>query len=114
MNSKLFWASVFLIAFIFGLYGGMAVPMRPYADLFAGLALQLGIAIWLDGDIRRRGYRPAFDSKTFLFFAWPVVGPYYLFRTRGWKGLVPILGFIALLTMGYVGGALTGAGILRV
>lgn len=104
MNSKLFWTSVFIIGFIYGLYNGMWVEMSPLVNVCAGLALSLGIVFWLKRDMRIRHYHPAFDSRTFLFFAWPLVGPYYLFRARGWKAIGPIVGFVAL----YAGGGVLG------
>ena len=108
MNSKLFWTSVFLVGFIGGLYSGMGIVMGPYVELWAGLTLQLGIVFWLHRDMRLRNYHPAFDSRTFLFFAWPLAGPYYLFRTRGHKALLPITGSVALVAAGVVLGVFVG------
>ena len=104
MNPKLFWTSVSLVGFVYGLYWGMWVEMSLYVELCADLALALGIVFWLHRDMRLRRYHPAFDSRTFLFCAWPLVGPYYLIRTRGWKAIGPIAGFVAL----YAGGAVIG------
>lgn len=108
MNPKLFWTSVSLVGFVEGLYWGMWVEMSVYVDLCAALALSLGIVFWLHRDMRLRGYHPAFDSRTFLFVAWPVVGPYYLFRTRGRMAFVPIAGFVALYAAGGILGYLVG------
>lgn len=91
---------MFLVGFIYGLYWGMGFGMGPYVQIWAGLTIQFGIVFWLHRDMRLRGYHPAFDSRTFLFVAWPVVGPYYLFRTRGRMAFVPIVGFVALYAAG--------------
>ena len=99
---------MFFIGFVFGLYYGMWVEMNPYVDLCAALALPLGIVFWLHRDMRLRNYHPAFDSRTFLFFAWPLAGPYYLFRTRGHKALLPITGSVALVAAGVVLGVFVG------
>ena len=99
---------MFFIGFVYGLYYGMWVEMNPYVDLCAALALPLGIVFWLHRDMRLRNYHPAFDSRTFLFFAWPLVGPYYLFRTRGRMAFVPIAGFVALYAAGGVLGFFVG------
>ena len=100
MNSILFWSSMFFLEFLNGLLWGGRAEMGPLGALLLPLALQLGIVFWLHRDMRQRFYRPAFDSRTFLFVAWPVVGPYYLFRTRGWKAIVPIGAFILVLILG--------------
>ena len=99
---------MFLVGFIVGLYAGMRIYMGPYAELLAGLTLQLGIVFWLHRDMRLRHYHPAFDSRTFLFVAWPLAGPYYLFRTRGRMAFVPIAGFVALYAAGGVLGFFVG------
>jgi hypothetical protein len=44
------------------------------------------------------------DLGFFLYLAWPVVMPYYLVKTRGAKGLLIMLGFVAA----YVGAAIIG------
>ena len=108
MNSKLFWTSIFLVGFIDGLYRGMGFGMGPYVQIWAGLTIQFGIVFWLHRDMRLRRYHPAFDSRTFLFFAWSLVGPYYLFRTRGRMAFVPIAGFVALYAAGGVLGFFVG------
>lgn len=108
MNSIFFWISVFLIRFIEGLYQGMGIGMGPIVQLWESLLIPLGIVFWLHRDMRLRRYHPAFDSRTFLFVAWPLVGPYYLFRTRGRMAIVPIAGFVALLVAGGVLGFFLG------
>ena len=58
--------------------------------------------------MRLRRYYPAFDSRTFLFVVWPLVGPYYLFRTHGRMAFVPIVSFVALVVAGVVLGFFVG------
>lgn len=98
-----------LLGFLYGVYWGLEIAVHPAVQLLAGFAVQLGVPIWLGGEIRRRGYHAAFDARTFLFFAWPVAGPYYLFRTRGWRGVYAILGALGLWMGGFIAGAFAGA-----
>jgi len=91
----------------------MWVEMSDLVSVGASLALSLGVAFWLDRDLRLRHYHPAFDSRTFLFVAWPLVGPYYLFRTRGWKAIGPIAGFAALYWAGGVLGNFLGVFLME-
>ena len=99
---------MFLVGFIEGLYQGMGIGIDPSVQLWAGLTIQFGIVFWLHRDMRLRHYHPAFDSRTFLFCAWPLAGPYYLFRTRGRMALVPMAGFVALVVAGGVFGFFAG------
>ncbi len=62
------------------------------------------IGWWLRSDSRRFGIAWVYDYGFFLCIAWPIVTPYYLVKTRGAKGLLVILGFIAA----YVGAAIAG------
>lgn len=47
------------------------------------VALPLIMAAWVTADAHRRGRRLCYDYDSFVFFAWPVVVPVYLFQTRG-------------------------------
>ena len=59
---------------------------------------------WLRTDSRKRGIGWVFDMGLFLYVAWPFVLPYYLFKSRGVRAVLVILGFAAV----YIGGALLG------
>lgn len=109
MNSIVFWSSIFFLQFLSGLFWGGRAEMGPLGALLLPLALQLGIVFWLHRDMRLHHYHPAFDSRTFLFVAWPLVGPYYLFRSRGWKAIIPIAVFVALLVSGLAMGYAVGS-----
>lgn len=52
---------------------------------------------WVCADASIRGQKFCYDFDSFLFFAWPVLGPLYLFRTRGWRALLTLLWFGLLL-----------------
>jgi len=55
-------------------------------------------------DRRKRGFRVPFEFDAFVFFAWPIVVPYYLYRTRGARGLLLAAGFYALVILPLVVG----------
>jgi hypothetical protein len=62
------------------------------------------IGWWLARDSRRRGVRWVFDMGLFLYVAWPFIMPYYLLKTRGVKGLLTILLFVAAYLGAYMAG----------
>lgn len=66
------------------------------------------IALWVVMDAERRKRSLPYDFGSWVFFLWPVVVPVYLFKTRGWRGLLPIGGFILI----YVTGSLLGLWLL--
>ena len=61
-----------------------------------GFFLGLLLAWWVYSDRRARGVGMPFEFEAFVVFLWPVVLPYYLYRTRGWWGLMLGVGFWAL------------------
>jgi hypothetical protein len=63
------------------------------------------IGWWLRADSRRRGVSWVFDMGFFLYVAWPLILPYYILRSRGGKGLLTILCFVAI----YIGATVVGA-----
>lgn len=59
---------------------------------------------WLLTDSRKRGLAWVYDIGFFLSIAWPFIMPYYLLKTRGAKGLLLILAFVAV----YIGSLIAG------
>jgi hypothetical protein len=57
---------------------------------------------WVRADRRARGYRAPFEFDAFVFFAWPVAVPYYL-----WRGFLITLGLVALSMVPYIAAGLT-------
>lgn len=108
MNTAVFWTSVLFIGILSGIYAGLGVAVSPAPYMLTGLVTQLAIAMWLGSEIRRRGYHAAFDAQTFIFFAWPVAGPYYIFRTRGWRGFYILIAAPAVWFAGLYAGVFAG------
>lgn len=75
------------------------------AEQIALLLFASALGQWATADARQRGLTLPLDFGLYTLFAWAIVLPAYLFRTRGWRGLVTIAWFALL----YVGAALVGA-----
>jgi hypothetical protein len=87
-----------------GFYLGSQIEPPPGFTLGYRLAFLWIIGWWLLRDSRKRGVALVFDTGFFLSIAWPVIMPYYLFKSRGAKGLLIILGFLGA----YIGAQLVG------
>ena len=72
---------------------GLEVSDRTYWLWVYGYGLLL--AWWVKQDRRKRGYTAPFEYEAFVFFAWPIMAPYYLYRTRGSRGLMWGVGIFA-------------------
>ena len=74
------------------------------ADLVSRVAFPFVIASWVLADARKRGRCLCYDYEAFVFFAWPVVVPVYLFQTRGLRAFITLLCFGGI----WIGAALLG------
>jgi hypothetical protein len=73
---------------------GREVPKR--ANTVASVAMSLVVAAWVMADARKRGRKVCYDFDSFVYFAWPVVVPVYLFQTRGVRAFLTLLCFAGL------------------
>jgi polyferredoxin len=102
--APLLYSFVVITQFAYGVYLGAQLELPPAVMLLDWIGFLWAIGWWLRTDSRKRGVASIYDLGFFLYIAWPVVLPYYLFKTRGAKGLLLILGFIAV----YLGAAIFG------
>ena len=51
------------------------------------------LAWWVYADRRARRMGMPWEFEALVLFLWPIVFPYYLYRTRGWIGLLLGAGF---------------------
>jgi hypothetical protein len=58
--------------------------------------LASSIATCIVSDARRHQRSIPYDFDSFIFFAWWVLAPTYLFSTRGWRGFIPIAWFLVI------------------
>src|SRR4030042_96865 len=71
------------------------LPSGPFSLLCFVLLLSL-TGYWLQQDSRNHSVTWVFDMGFFLLLAWPIIIPYYLFKTRKSKAFLIILGYYAL------------------
>jgi len=66
------------------------------AELLWTFEFRLVLAWWVRIDRRIRGLSVPFEFDAFVFFVWPFIVPYYLYRTRGMRGLFLAAGIYGL------------------
>ena len=66
------------------------------ADYVSCIAFPLILASWVIADAQKRQRRVCYDHDSFVFFAWPIVVPVYLFRTRGVRAFLTLLCFAGI------------------
>ena len=84
---------------------GAPSGMPAVAALIAGYLFTGSLALWVELDAQKRQRPLPYDYGSFVFFAWLVVVPVYLFSTRGRRA------FIALgcFTLIYVAAVILGS-----
>jgi len=102
--APLLYSFVVITQFAYGAYLGAQLEFPAAVTLLFTVGLLWAVGWWLRTDSRRRGALSVYDLGFFLYLAWPIVMPYYLIKTRGAKGLLVMLGFVAA----YVGAAIIG------
>jgi hypothetical protein len=105
--TALLYTYVTLTQFAQGIYFASATESPPTFTLINSVGLLWIMGWWLLTDSRKRGIAWVFDMGLFLSIAWPFIMPYYLLKTRGAKGLLLILAFIAV----YIGSLVAGMGL---
>lgn len=85
-----------------GLYLARGVDAPGVYHLLSFLALVWLMGWWLQQDSRKHEFKWVYDMGFFLYVAWPIILPYYLFKTRGLKALLTILIFLAVYFGTYI------------
>ena len=98
---------LWLCAVAIGVVGGAgpgSAMLSKRADVVSRVAFPLVIASWVTADARKRGRQLCYDFDSFVFFAWPVVVPVYLFQTRGLRAFITLLCFAGIWTVAAIVG----------
>ena len=102
--APLLYTFVIVTQFAYGAYLGAQLQFPEGVTFIYPIGMLWAVGWWLRTDSCRRGVLSVYDLGFFVYLAWPIVMPYYLIKTRGAKGLLVMLGFVAA----YVGAALVG------
>jgi hypothetical protein len=69
---------------------------------FLFLAPLIAVILWLQKDARRTGVATVQDWGFFLWLAWPLLIPWYAFKTRGRAGWRLLVGLTAIILSAYI------------
>jgi hypothetical protein len=81
-------------------------PSVPLLEWLVGFGPLLGVVMWLQGDARRTRVGSVLDLGYFLLLAWPVVIPWYAFKTRGRSGWRLVATLFGLICAPYISAAI--------
>jgi hypothetical protein len=88
-----------------GVSGAASLELGAGADASPLLRIAFAVAIsfWVTVDARQRRRDVPYDYDSLMFFAWPILGPVYLWQTRRWRAGITLLWFILLLSVASIG-----------
>ena len=92
LPTLMLWLYVIAFVVISAMHSSGSVPKS--AELLARATLALILAQWVTADARMRQQHLCYDYDSFAFFAWPIVLPVYLFRTRGLRAFLTLLALL--------------------
>ena len=84
------------------LYAAVAIEPAPILVLFISLAPLTAVCLWLQKDARHASVGSIQDRGFFLWLFWPVVLPWYAFKTRGMSGWRLAAGLLGLVCAPFV------------
>jgi hypothetical protein len=83
-------------------YAVAQIEPSPVVALFLSGGPLFAVILWLQKDARRTGVGAVQDLGYFLLLAWPVVIPWYAFKTRGRSGWRLTTGLFGLIGAAWV------------
>jgi hypothetical protein len=95
-------ATAVFCSMISALYTLAEIEPSPTVVLFWTFGPVLAVILWLQKDAQRTGVGAVQDWGFFAWLAWPVVIPWYAFKSRGRTGWRLLLGLIALIHSPYI------------
>lgn len=105
----LFAILVFLYNFALTFYVLSGVEPSPTIEFLYGVAFLCGAIWWLRDEPGKSGMQRVYCHGMLMNVGWFVLIPYHLFKTRGWKGLLPVVALIATYVLSLVMGAIVYA-----
>lgn len=82
---------VFVYHFGIGIYSALGVEPLPTFEFLYTAAFLCGVVWWLKAEARRYSHKPVYCPGLLVGMGWVIIIPYLLFKTRGARGLIPIL-----------------------
>jgi len=91
----LFAILIFVYNFAATLYLLTGVEPSPTAQFLYLAGFACGTVWWLRSETRKSAVTNVYCHGLLMNIGWFVIIPYHLLKTRGWKGLLPLLALVA-------------------
>jgi hypothetical protein len=108
-SDRTLWVAVLtsvFCSFVAAIYAAAYEQALSIVDLFLAWAPLVAVILWLQKDARRTGVGAVQDWGFFLLLFWPIVIPWYAWKTRGRRWWWLMLGLMALILSPFLAGFL--------
>jgi hypothetical protein len=89
-----------------GIYSSLGVEPLPAFEFLYTAAFLCGVVWWLRAEAQRYDVKRVYCPGVLVGMGWVIIVPYFLFKTRGVKGLIPLLALTGTLIAAHVLGVL--------
>ena len=84
---------------IYELLGKERLPTFEFLNTAARLC---GVVWWLQAEKKRSAVQPVYCQGLMVGLGWLIIVPYHLLKTRGIKGMIPLLVIFGSLAVSYI------------
>ena len=85
---------IFLYHLGIGIYYAEGLEPSPAFEFLYSVAFLCCVVWWLRAEAGRYLVKPVYCLGLLVGVGWIIIIPYHLFKTRGWKGLIPLSALI--------------------
>ena len=93
---------IFVYNFGLGLHYASGLEPSLTVEFLYNYGFLCGVVWWLRAEGRKYNLSKLYCDGLLVGFGWPFLVPYHLFKTRGVKGFIPLLGLIGSFVAAYV------------
>jgi hypothetical protein len=93
---------VFVYNFGAGIYYVNGLEPLPTFEFLYNAAFLCGVVWWLRAEAGRSAVQPVYCYGLLVGMGWFIIIPYHLLKTRGVKGLIPLLALIGSFVFAYI------------
>jgi hypothetical protein len=93
---------IFIYNFSAGVYYAHGVEPLPAVEFLYTSAFLCGVVWWLNAEAGRSALKPVYCRGLMVALGWLVIVPYYLLKTRGARGLIPLVALTGSFVIAYI------------
>jgi hypothetical protein len=96
---------VFVSHFGIGIYQLSGLEPSPTFTFLDSATFLCGVVWWLNAEARTSAAKQAYCLGLLVAIGWIIIVPYHLFKTRGARGLIPLLALLVSFLAAYLSAA---------